>query len=938
VGYISKEEIFKATNNGLDIIKSYYPDADETKPNKKFKARDEADASANLVFKDIWFVKDHGSSDKAKNAIQLVMDEEHLDFKEALNFIAESFNLSSDGTTFSKSLPKPVFTDYKKPQDEYTWEIKDFSESDLAVLGPKVTQELCQELRLYCIKSYINKKGMKFESTQEYPIYIWDFETWQKLYQPMAKKEFRFMYFGKKPKNYTYGLERCKRKFVELEEARQDAISNLSQGVDDLDPNEFPETIDHIIKASGDRDALNIAAGGYQVVWTDSEAVMLSRGQYKEISKLCDEFHNLPDIDSAGIKYAQQLALKFVDMGTIYLPDDLRKFKDHRGNECKDFTDFVKKYNNPYIFFKKLVKTSTPLRFWDEAFNTKTGKSEVIFRNSRFYNFLKASGFYRYESKNEKEGFIYIYVKGNVVKRVLPVEMRTFVNNYLKSNYYAESIRDSVYRSNQTKENSLSQLDQTELDFKTYDKSYQYLFFNNISWKITKDGIEEIKNTEIKKHIWEDKLHDHRVKKLDPFFEVKYSEHYVNLLKAYEDATDKEDKKNIKEEIDSLEDIDLFTIKVRDKEFSFIKFLINTSAMFWQKIEMGEELTEKEKKIQDLHLINKLYSIGYLLHQYKDPSKAWAVFAMDARNSELGRHEGGSGKSIVYKAVRNLLKSVTLKGQDSKITLKDHLYENVTRDTDYILIDDCSPYLDFHFFFSEITGELTVNPKHAKQYELPYDEVPKFAFTSNNALKKVDGSTLRRILYTAFSDYYHKKDQEGRYKKEVSPYLEIGKNLFDDYNEDEWNQAFNLFANCISLFLRLEKVEPPMQEVEKRNLRIELGETFLHWAEEYFEAEDHIETFIIKNELYETFKEEVNWKEDLTSFDKRKYRKTNFKKLLSAFARYAGYELNPQDVDGYDDKSKRILKHDPVDQKIKEYLYMRKNTNIIKAPKDDLPF
>src|SRR5690606_35311832 len=108
-----------------------------------------------------------------------------------------------------------------------------------------------------------------------------------------------------------------------------------------------------------------------------------------------------------------------------------------------------------------------------------------------------------------------------------------------------------------------------------------------------------------------------------------------------------------------------------------------------------------------LHLINKIYSIGYVCHGYKNESRAWCVFAMDGKISESGESHGGSGKSVVYSYLNNVRRRrVVLKGRDPKLTQNDFIYSSVTEDTDYILIDDAHQYLNFGYFFSEITGSI----------------------------------------------------------------------------------------------------------------------------------------------------------------------------------------------------------------------------------------
>ena len=79
-------------------------------------------------------------------------------------------------------------------------------------------------------------------------------------------------------------------------------------------------------------------------------------------------------------------------------------------------------------------------------------------------------------------------------------------------------------------------------------------------------------------------------------------------------------------------------------------YVINTSRLYWRKeIEeafatrgerkayheahrfdiAGQGLNAEEIREQKLNLINKIFSIGYMLHRHKDPSRAWAPQAMD---------------------------------------------------------------------------------------------------------------------------------------------------------------------------------------------------------------------------------------------------------------------------------------------------------------------
>jgi len=115
----------------------------------------------------------------------------------------------------------------------------------------------------------------------------------------------------------------------------------------------------------------------------------------------------------------------------------------------------------------------------------------------------------------------------------------------------------------------------------------------------------------------------------------------------------------------------------------------------------GPNLQEDEIYEQKMHLINKLYALGYLLHRYKDPSRPWAVFTMDNKESETGESSGGSGKSIYMHSVTHFMKWEYLNGKNKNLTKNPHVFENITEHTDYVLIDDADQYFDFDFFYNQ---------------------------------------------------------------------------------------------------------------------------------------------------------------------------------------------------------------------------------------------
>lgn len=104
------------------------------------------------------------------------------------------------------------------------------------------------------------------------------------------------------------------------------------------------EKLPEAILCSGDRDSLNVAGFGYQVLWMNSETARLSEIQYKSIMKCVETLYILPDIDTTGIRSAIRLGLQYLDIRFIWLPESLREYKDNRGKTRKDLRDYVELY------------------------------------------------------------------------------------------------------------------------------------------------------------------------------------------------------------------------------------------------------------------------------------------------------------------------------------------------------------------------------------------------------------------------------------------------------------------------------------------------------------------------------------------------------------------------------------------------------------------
>lgn len=102
--------------------------------------------------------------------------------------------------------------------------------------------------------------------------------------------------------------------------------------------------------------------------------------------KYVEVLYNIPDIDETGIAKGTELALRFIDVHTIWLPSWLRTYHDNRGKGRKDLRDWME-LRNTRKDFRNLMTLAMPARFWVSKLNkrptpgtiTLTLRASIIF-------------------------------------------------------------------------------------------------------------------------------------------------------------------------------------------------------------------------------------------------------------------------------------------------------------------------------------------------------------------------------------------------------------------------------------------------------------------------------------------------------------------------------------------------------------------------------
>lgn len=906
---IKAQDIYNASRDGLDIILYYYPQAADCVDNKKkFKRRlNEDDASACLKkYGDCYKVTDFGDQGTAMSPIDICMYEENINFQEAVALLASRYNVTDE---LKRSVNKPDIRKRPATAEEAEgakfFELEtNFTQEQLRVLGPRVEQKHVEALHWYVAKSvsYVRNREVTTKyTTPTYPIFMREciiednsdpekVKKFFKIYEPLnPDKQWRFSYTpeGAKPKQYIngfYELQKAYAKFNADEEAKFLAIP----GNEDKPYKE--QKLPEAFICSGERDALCVRALGYYPLWFNSETYKVTPEEIKSIYKYVEVLYNIPDIDSTGVAKGTELALRFLQIHTVWLPSWLSNYKDQRGKPRKDFRDFVE-LRPKHEDFKKLLNMANPAQFWVECINDRTKKKSLDIDTDCLHYFLGLHGFCTLKDDNS-DSARYIRIHGHIVEQIKARDINKFMNTFVRERYLTRDIRNLVLNSQRLSESSLAGLPEVNLNFCNYTPDGQYLFFQDQKWYVTKNGVEVDKTGAYgDRYVWDTNVIKHKVSLLPDFFNIDISE----------DATGNRH----------------YDIRINNHNSNIFRYLINTSRVFWRKeLEYAWEnsgideadayramhkfdicgplLSTEEINEQKQNLISKIFSIGYILHRYKSPSRAWALYAMDNKIGEDGQCNGRSGKSFLFNAISNFLNTVRLSGRNPKLLDNPHVFDQVNKHTDFIYVDDCDKYLSFQTFYDMVTGGMTVNPKNNRSFFIPFEEAPKFGFSTNYVPLDMHGSTEARLLYMVFSDYYHQKAEENDYIESRSIRDDFGKNLLTDYNEDEWNNDINFFVQCLVFYLKMTElsicIQPPMSNILKRKLKQDMGANFEDWAYQYFaEDGDNLDKNISREEALENFRRFAN----LPRITMQK-----FTKSLKAFAELCTYIycMNPPEL------------------------------------------
>lgn len=536
-----------------------------------------------------------------------------------------------------------------------------------------------------------------------------------------------------------------------------------------------------------------------------------------------------------------------------------KAFKDHHADRLKSVSEFRlhgvnyhwDKDENTFVVSDKLMSDE---KFWRKTTNARD-KVEYSFYNTGFYEFLSRRGYGNIDIGNDQ--YRLVHVEKNIVTAVDYVRISRFVIDFTKTIDDPE-VLELIYRGGRMYigPDRLSNLPIIEPAFFKPQRDKQLLFFTNEYWEVTPNNIKAHKYTGLNYAAWRDDI-------------IPFSPTLIeNPLKL----TITEDKDQPKPTI---------TCNVPDKA-DIVKYFTATSDILWRTSESGnKEDTDKRIDVLYASLADKIIAAGYTLSGYMDPSLMKAVICMDALESEVGRSEGGTGKSIFATMFEYLIPTVVISAKNPRLAEDPHLYEQVNERTKLIDLDDCRKSFDFESFLADITRGITVNPKGLKRI---YVGLKRWIVTTNHSIRGEDRSYLRRQYVIAFSDYFN---------QDRTPFDVFGHAMFVEWDHDQFNWFYNFMAGCLQVFMiHGLKTFAPSADIKRRKLRDFISEPVLEFLETYFY---HGSEFInSRMDIQEAIKYYLNDNPNQRQYVTKRYMRDR----IRAFAEYAGYEYNPSQKGG----------------------------------------
>jgi hypothetical protein len=229
---------------------------------------------------------------------------------------------------------------------------------------------------------------------------------------------------------------------------------------------------------------------------------------------------------------------------------------------------------------------------------------------------------------------------------------------------------------------------------------------------------------------------------------------------------------------------------------------------------------------------------GYLLSNYKDPGRPYAVGLLEDTASD--KDGGGVGKDLYMKILGKIRSVCSFPGKQWKAN-KDFAFQTYKLGDDILYISDIDRFFNFEIMNNVITEGVTIEKKNKDAFTIPYELSPKIAFSSNYDVDTSAEHTGRRLKKLLFAKYYNAQRR---------PEDELGGMFWGpDWTHTDWMMFYLVPFYMIQAYLSLGVSNfSTTENMKEKGVK-------LKYSDEFFDFMQSMERgkWMAKKELFEQF-------------------------------------------------------------------------------------
>ena len=268
--------------------------------------------------------------------------------------------------------------------------------------------------------------------------------------------------------------------------------------------------------------------------------------------------------------------------------------------------------------------------------------------------------------------------------------------------------------------------------------------------------------------------------------------------------------------------------------------------------------------------------IGYLVHEYNDPSVNKAIILMDEVISD--NPEGGTGKGIVMNALSHMREMVIQDGKNFSFSTQFR-FQDVSHSTSILTFDDVKRNFNVERLFSALTDGLSVEQKGLKRFRISKEDIPKTLINTNYVINGSGNSHERRRCEFEFSQHYN---------GDHTPLDEFDKLFFSEWEEDQWNLFDNFIVRCVQFYLEKGLIQVEPVNLEQKKIHSETCIEFVEFISNYKTNKKYNRSELM--ELFEMEYPEIS--------GERWYTNRKFISWLRVYAKHKGYDYEESRATG----------------------------------------